>query len=81
VERQKLLNEFIACGQEISGIVSKYVEFLRLRDMIFNETEREPIESITDNLSIALGSLETAWEDVYAFSARLDSENVIRTNQ
>jgi len=77
-ERQKLLNEFVACGQEVSNIVSKYIEFLRLRPMIFDETERKPIEDITDNLSVGMGALEEAWEEAYAFNNRLDSEAILK---
>ena len=73
-ERIELLNKFIACGPEISSIVSKYMDFLRLRTMVFNETERQPIEDIADNLGVGLGTLEEAWEVAYAFKARLDSE-------
>jgi hypothetical protein len=77
-ERLELLKEFVACGQEVSGIVSKYMDFLKLRPMIFNESERQPIEEITDNLGVALGALEEAWEQAYAFEARMESEEELR---
>ena len=77
-ERIKLLNEMVTCGQEISAFVSKYIEFLRLKGLIFDESERQPIEDITDNLSVGLGALEEAWEEAYAFQARLESENEIK---
>jgi hypothetical protein len=77
-ERHKILNEFVACGQEVSGIVSKYRDFLRLKSMVFNETEREPIDNIADNLSVGLGAIEEAWEQAYAFRARLNAENGIK---
>jgi len=73
-ERQILLNGFVAKGQEISNMVSRYMDFLKLKDMAFDETERGPIDDITDNLGVALGAMEEAWEQAYAFKERLASE-------
>ena len=77
-KRNELLNKFVSCGQEVTSFVSKYIEFLELRHMVFNETEREDIEDITDNLGIALGALEEAWDKVYAFQFRVTAEENLK---
>lgn len=70
-QREKLMNEFIAKYRDFA---SDNIDFLQLKDMAMNVTEEKDLEEIADTIAVGIGSIEQAWEDLYAFRSRVRDE-------
>ena len=76
-KRQELINRFLTKRHFIDEFINEFSDFLCLQGMGENEAELMDLKEIAECVGFAMGSLDQAFDLVYAFDSRIKSEKIL----